>query len=133
MLQEKENAVLIGTTIDELIRHHPTLKAAVFDALKSTLSKVEELGNAFEPDAESRQWYMLTPVMESASGSEDAPMEDIQDSVFVPTEPSEALRNDGTSSSSGDDPSARPHDNTIVSFIDVLGRVSRCCSTSIPT
>ncbi|KAJ7742399.1 hypothetical protein B0H14DRAFT_2637660 [Mycena olivaceomarginata] len=44
VLLDKENVVLIGTTIDELVRHHPSLKAPVFDALKATLSKIEVLG-----------------------------------------------------------------------------------------
>ncbi|KAJ7724960.1 hypothetical protein B0H14DRAFT_3621131 [Mycena olivaceomarginata] len=44
VLLDKENAVLIGTTIDELVRDHPSLKAPVFDALKATLSEIEVLG-----------------------------------------------------------------------------------------
>ena len=45
-LQDKENATYLGAAMDELIRHHPSLKEAVFSAIKGVLQRVEELGNA---------------------------------------------------------------------------------------
>ncbi len=33
VLHEKENAAVVGSAIDELIRHHPSLKDNVFRAL----------------------------------------------------------------------------------------------------
>ena len=62
VLQEKENAVLIGTAIEELIRHHPALKERVVDGIKKTLAKIEELGNAYEPQDEVKPFYKLLPV-----------------------------------------------------------------------
>ncbi|KAI0268805.1 hypothetical protein BC834DRAFT_923157 [Gloeopeniophorella convolvens] len=59
VLQDKENAVLIGSAVDELIRHHPSLKSAVFEAIRSTLSKIEDLGNAFVPPENTESWYGL--------------------------------------------------------------------------
>ena len=126
VLQDKENAVLIGTAIDELIRHHPMLKDAVFQSLRSTLCKIEDLGNAFEAEGELRQWYMLT-VVEDSPGDDDVRMDDVQicdpSTSSTAREPSEAPKNEGLPSSSGDDQGSRAHDNSVVSFIDILGRV----------
>jgi E3 ubiquitin-protein ligase HUWE1 len=120
--------VLIGTAVDELIRHHPMLKLAVFQSLKSTLSKVEHLGNAFEAKGELAQWYKLSTMEESAIADDAMRMEDVQISdPYAPRasgEPSGVQRNDSATSSGGDDQNLRSHDNTVVSFIDVLGRVN---------
>ncbi|CAK5281578.1 unnamed protein product, partial [Mycena citricolor] len=111
VLLEKENAVLIGTTIDELIRHHPFLKEAVFDALQSTLQKIEVLGDAYEAPADIRQWYKL--VAADSKPPVDVAMEDVP----IPA-PGESVPDDDAS----DEPSAKSHDNNIVSFIDIILR-----------
>ncbi|KAF8826119.1 hypothetical protein HHX47_DHR6000506 [Lentinula edodes] len=56
ILLENENTVLIDTAVDELIRHHPFLKAPVFQALKSTMAKIKELGHAYVPPNDIRNW-----------------------------------------------------------------------------
>ncbi|KAF9268895.1 hypothetical protein L218DRAFT_977318 [Marasmius fiardii PR-910] len=119
ILLEKENAVLIGTAIDELIRHHPTLKAPVFDALKSTMNKIEDLGNAYEPPEEIRHWYQLIPVPETQD--EDRLMEGIEASDG-PEVPAFSGGDPVTGSSGKEESSSKPHDNNIVSFIDIVGR-----------
>lgn len=129
ILLEKENAVLIGTAVDELIRHHPLLKTPVFEALKSTLSKIEDLGNDFVPSEATQQWYKLVPVAAPASADLDVPMEDVESTD--PTAPLSTSALEGvevpkveTSTSSSTDESQKAHDNHVVSFIDILGRVS---------
>ncbi|KAF9029021.1 hypothetical protein BDZ89DRAFT_1101623 [Hymenopellis radicata] len=113
VLLEKENAVLMGTTIDELIRHHPQLKAAVFESIRVTLSKIEDLGNAFEAPEDIKQWYKLMP---TPTPEEDITMEDIQATGEAP----QARSPEATAAS--EEPATKAHDNHIVSFIDVLGR-----------
>jgi hypothetical protein len=61
VLQDKENAVLIGTSIDELIRHHPFLKTAVFEGVRSILGQIEDLGKAFVVPEDIRHFYQLIP------------------------------------------------------------------------
>lgn len=132
ILRDKENAVLIGTSIDELIRHHPSLKTSVFDAVKSTLSKIEDMGNTYVIPEDKKEWYELLPVQPTKEGAEMA-MEGIE---------AEAVESASASASDQflqedvlrDDPTRRDHDNNVVMFIDVICRVcaytsfsSRCC------
>lgn len=124
VLLDKENAVLIGTAIDELIRHHPTLKGPVFDSIISTLSKVEDLGNAYEPPKAIKQWYSLLPVVDGNSEeepSEDVEMDEVEPRVLGGT-PEVQLATDLAEDGSGH--SSSKHDNNIVSFMDIIGRVS---------
>lgn len=46
-LQDKDNATYLGAAMDELIRHHPSLKDAVFSAIKGVMQRIEGLGNAY--------------------------------------------------------------------------------------
>jgi len=123
---EKENAVLMGTAIDELIRHHPHLKKPVFQAISATLSKIEELGLAYEAPTESRHWYNLIPIpsgLPSVSSDDDVAMFD----VSLPTPASSDRRNAPDYEAgppASEESSSKSHDNHIVSFIDILGRVS---------
>ncbi|KAJ7703165.1 hypothetical protein B0H17DRAFT_1175941 [Mycena rosella] len=124
ILLDKENAVLIGTTIDELIRHHPSLKGPVFEALKATLSKIEVLGNAYVVPPELQQWYKLVGVAPAASGHEsDVSMQDVSESSDAPS-PSDTAVRDDSSPSNGEDAPPKAHDNNVVSFIDILLRAS---------
>ncbi|KAK0461087.1 uncharacterized protein EV420DRAFT_1746494 [Desarmillaria tabescens] len=121
VLLEKENAVLIGTAIDELVRHHPILKGPVFDSLRATLSKIEDLGNAFEPPEEAKQWYKLLAVPTVEPSDDDVPMEDVQTAAQASTSATRTSE-DKKHSSPAEEGAQKAHDNHIVSFIDVLGR-----------
>ncbi|KAG8747810.1 hypothetical protein FRC10_011255 [Ceratobasidium sp. 414] len=59
VLLEKDNANAIGGAVDELVRHHPTLKDVVFESIVGTLQKVEDLGNAFQVPKEQENLYRL--------------------------------------------------------------------------
>jgi E3 ubiquitin-protein ligase HUWE1 len=119
VLLDKENAVLIGTAIDELIRHHPLLKTPVFEAIKGTLSKIEELGKAFVIPSSQQHWYNLVTVQ--ASSDSDVAMEDMEDTSRTTGET--AVEPD----SEDEDIVDRSHDNEIVGYIDIIGRVSISC------
>ncbi|KAG6874485.1 hypothetical protein C0995_010395 [Termitomyces sp. Mi166 len=121
-LLEKENAVLVGTSIDELIRHHPSLKPAVFDAIKATITKIEELGAAYEVPDDLKQWYQLLPTRPTPSRrDEDIAMEDVVEGA--PTVEAPDVAAGATETSDEDDfPEPKSHDNTVVLFIDALGR-----------
>jgi E3 ubiquitin-protein ligase HUWE1 len=132
VLQDKENAVLIGSAVDELIRHHPSLKSAVFDAIKSTLSKIEDLGNTFAPPENTGSWYGLVRTSESLvqtladddvlmRSSDAAPVdEDASESTGRPNAPTVSLTDDVLDESTV----GRSHESIIVSYLDVICRVS---------
>ncbi|KAK1218494.1 E3 ubiquitin-protein ligase tom1 [Marasmius sp. AFHP31] len=120
ILLEKENAVLIGTAIDELIRHHPMMKTPVFDALKTTMDKIEELGNAYEPPEDIRHWYQLVPTTDAPN--EVKPMEGVESTDAPSAEGDATPVAESAPNSSKEDSSNKSHDNNIVSFIDIVGR-----------
>jgi E3 ubiquitin-protein ligase HUWE1 len=133
VLQDKENAVFIGTSIDELIRHHPFLKTPVFEAVRSTLGRIEDLGNAYIVPADIRHWYQLVPESaiipprESVEG--DIAMDvDIETIATGSAADIVGIIDETSSESAGEkeDSSIKSHDNHVVSFIDVVGRVSQC-------
>lgn len=121
-MADKENAVLIGTAIDELIRHHPLLKVAIFDALKSTLIAIEEIGMSFTIPQPIQHWYRLMPA-ETLQVSSDIAMGELD--IKVPSLSERQMNVDGENDANVDDDevSSKAHDNNVVSFIDVLGRV----------
>jgi E3 ubiquitin-protein ligase HUWE1 len=136
LLADKENAVLVGTAIDELIRHHPTLKTTVLDSIKSILSRIEDMGNAFVPSPEDKQWYSLLPSEESPdaatlSATSDVTME--EDTLVAPA----PAVGTGIATPAGNEQSAEEissiHTNDVVAFIDVFGRVSICFSVQQPS
>ncbi|KAG6372318.1 hypothetical protein JVT61DRAFT_7758 [Boletus reticuloceps] len=118
VLRDKENAVLIGTSIDELIRHHPSLKTPVFDAVKSVFSKIEDLGNTFVIPEDKKEWYGLLPVQPSEETG--AAMQGIE-SEGKESGDDPSLASDSHDEVSGEDPATlRDHDNNVVMFIDVI-------------
>ena len=122
VLMDKENAVVIGTAVDELIRHHPTLKFPVFEALTSTLGKIEVLGLSFIPPPDIRHWYCLIPAA-SPESDNDVTMRDVErDAHDLSSEQTKVGVQD--SEHEGEDGSVLSHDNIVVSFIDIIGRVS---------
>ena len=131
VLQDKENAVLIGSAVDELIRHHPSLKPAVFEAIKSTLSKIEDLGNTFTPSENTESWYSLVRTTTStvqAPGDEDVLMRSsdtapIDEAASESTGRPNALIVSLTDDILDESATGRSHDNIIVSYLDVICRV----------
>jgi len=122
VLIDKENAVIIGTAVDELIRHHPSLKNPVFEALKSTLSHIENLGVGYVSPADIKQWYQLVPVSADQSSDGDVTMED---AVVAADETADIVETAGEAveeDQDDDEPHEKNHDNIVVSFIDILGR-----------
>ncbi|KAH9485384.1 E3 ubiquitin-protein ligase ptr1 [Psilocybe cubensis] len=130
VLIDKENAVIIGTAVDELIRHHPSLKTPVFEALKSVLGRIEDFGMSYSPTPNIKQWYQLVPMAPTTSVDDDVTMQD--DSLpeklsgISPQKASEKTTEKATSLVNDDeieeDESLKNHDNIVVSYIDVVGR-----------
>lgn len=123
VLIDKENAVIIGTAVDELIRHHPSLKQAVFEALKSTLNHLENIGMAYTSSGDIKRWYQLLPPSEALISDADITMQDPTSSPAEGGEPSSAVAEGLDQSDNQEEPEEKSHVNDIVNYIDVLGRV----------
>ena len=127
VLQEKENAVLIGTAIEELIRHHPSLKDMVLAAIKTTMARIEELGNAFTVPKEIQHWYTLLPSPSAVTVSESTDtvvaMEVDQNVATEQTANDPSAPAGESTAPQRDDFFGRSHDNVVISYIDVLGKV----------
>ncbi|KAH9935552.1 uncharacterized protein B0H18DRAFT_1082292 [Fomitopsis serialis] len=130
VLQDKENAAIIGTAVEELIRHHPSLKQAVFTSIKATMEKIHQLGRDYTPADDIKQWYMLSPTIPPVLPSENvvvAPMDvdvdmqsnEVSTSQAGPSNPP-APAPEPASPSQDDITVPKSHDNMIVSFMDVL-------------
>jgi hypothetical protein len=117
---------MMGTAIDELIRHHPSLKHSVLSALQSTLDKIEQLGQEYEVPADIRSWYLLAPETTlPENGTGDVNMMDAPGDSAQPTQQPDTGSDE---SGNADDSSPTYHENHIVAFIDILGRV---CPSSL--
>lgn len=88
------------------------------------MSKIEDLGNAYVPTEDVQHWYKLVPVSQS-SMDEDV----VMDSTGTPNATTSFMGNHEQSEAIQPEPAPpggeeRSHDNLVVSFIDVFGRVS---------
>jgi len=61
-LQEKSNASLIGGDADELVRHHPWLKASIFKAITNVLEKIETIARESKRKEGTEGHFNLIPV-----------------------------------------------------------------------
>ncbi|KAI5889571.1 uncharacterized protein SCHCODRAFT_02751097 [Schizophyllum commune H4-8] len=119
VLLDKENAVLLGSAIDELIRHHPTLKTSVFQAITATLGKIETLGNEFVVPNNIRHWYQLSPVAPAGAATTPA----TEDVAMSPVEQESAAAGEESSAdASAPSEDSSNHENIIVSFVDIFNR-----------
>ena len=122
MLIDKENAVIIGTAIDELIRHHPNLKAPVFEALKSTLGRIEELGNTYTVPTDLTHWYHLQSTTPHADAEASMDIDETETPASKEGSAAPDLYGDDDQKDEEENLS-KTHDNLIVTYIDILGRV----------
>ena len=117
-----------GTSIDELIRHHPFLKTAVFEGVRSILGQIEDLGKAFTVPEDIRHFYQLIPDPEAslpAQNETGVAMDVDQSSASAHVTSSEdpTAQNEEPEKEGAPQKNPESHDNQIVAFIDVIGRV----------
>lgn len=109
--------------MEELVRHHPSIKKSVFDSIQSTLREIEALGNRYVVPEEHEQWYKLRATQPAE------PLQDVADTDVDMTPSAETTVT--PSSTATLDPhsyleeSSKGHDNVVVSYIDVFGKVRK--------
>lgn len=147
-LQDKENATYIGASIDELVRHHPSLKTPVFEAIQETLQRIEDLGQTFAiPPAEVTSYNLLIVPDADAKVPDDHPMESAEPSPPVvqegssqqPNPPDQSITPEAVPnapvpiehdaaptlpSEESDSQTSDGSKNLIVAYIHIMGRVS---------
>jgi E3 ubiquitin-protein ligase HUWE1 len=107
------------------------LKSAVFEAIKSTLGKIEDLGNTFTPSESNEPWYKLVRTAAStvsAPADEDVLMRSsdtapIDEAASESTGRPNALIVSLTDDLLDESATGRSHENIIVSYLDVICRV----------
>ena len=127
-----------------IIRHHPSLKQSVFASIKTTMEKIYTLGKDYTPTDDIKQWYILSPVVPSAPSNEgDAPASMDVDVEMQPGEASASQAESSLPTSNApapgpeptspylDDSTPKTHENTIVSYVDVLCKVIESLSRSV--
>ncbi|KAG8936847.1 hypothetical protein FRC02_010709 [Tulasnella sp. 418] len=114
-LGDKDNAVMIGTAIDELVRHHPSLKSRIFEGVQGMLSKIEEMGKAWvPPKGEEKHYILLSP----ENVTEESSAVDMDTEIPpAPTPGGEAIT--GEEAAKEESSAPKPPENVILSFIDV--------------
>lgn len=131
-LGDKENATYLGASVDELIRHHPSLKDVVFKAIKEVMNKIVEMGNEYVIPPNEAANYGLVPVVEEVDVDMEIPSKEASTSAPTSTTSAEGVvgstsespatkpAEDGdTSASASDDSSSHP----IITYIDIACRV----------
>ncbi len=115
-LQEKDNATYIGAGFDELVRHHPSLKKPVFDAVIATFDKIEDIGRSYTIPSSDVASYGLVP-----EPSEDTDMTGAGD-ASGPASQGDALK--GVSPVNVESVEVNTEkNNLVVTYMDIVGRV----------
>lgn len=111
-LLERDNANAFGAAVDELVRHHPSLKDTVMRAILDTLERVLQGGQHHEPpaDEEVRAQYQLLRTPREEQGSVPV-LPSIRVSDVAKDEPDDYLK----------PPLAQDH-NPVVASIDTMSR-----------
>lgn len=136
VLLEKDNANAIGGAVDELVRHHPTLKDVVFESIIGTLQTIEDLGDNFPIPKDQESLYRMigtTPSQTSATIIQD-PMPSSSTWLGVGQESAVASGIVTPAAPELDEQEAAKverGDNAIASHIDIVCRVSTlvACTT----
>lgn len=109
ILAERDNGNMIGASIDELIRHHPSLKDQVLEAVVESLKVLREKGRAFVPPSNEGYGLQAVPVAKTASEGEAA------------GETTDVVMQDSPAAAAP--PAKVDTDEEIMACIDVMGRV----------
>ncbi|PWN48958.1 DUF913-domain-containing protein [Violaceomyces palustris] len=76
VLQDRDNASIFGSSIDELIRHQPSTKQMVMDSIMECLNTIEREGRSFQlPEAPAaRSCYSLLAVPPPVPATDEVPV-----------------------------------------------------------
>ncbi|KAL9939308.1 hypothetical protein V8E36_002121 [Tilletia maclaganii] len=102
VLQDEESAASFGSSIDELVRHQPSMKDAVFAGISSIFDRIQEEGKNYVVPASQRPYYELLGPQSAATTSAPAPATaDVEMNGAGPSTAPAPVDLDSTSNSSG--------------------------------
>ena len=127
-LFERDNASMFGATLDELMRHHPSLKESVMKCVVELLQSIVKLGETYEAPVSGKDSLLII----DASSSEPVAAAEANPeamSVDAPV-PTDAVASSSTSTAADElSPSSSSSKNTVphkvLDYLDVAGRVRR--------
>lgn len=126
ILNERENAVIIGANFDELVRHHPSLKQPVLEAITSLLKKIYEEGKDYAPD--TAEGYRLQLVSDDKPVTSGLPANsqagDEQGGSASDVNMSEQAAGNEAAGIETADLDHKRDDNRLLASVAVTGRVS---------
>ena len=125
LLAERENASLFGAAMDELIRHHPSLKGPVMTSISDTLAKIVELGKDYEPPS-----VVKGKLISVKRGSQQEQVPDQADVEMAAPTAEVNQAGTGNADVSANEQAAnkdkmdkeRDRDNLVLGYIDVFAR-----------
>lgn len=115
---DRDNGNMIGAAIDELIRHHPSLKDSVLAAVMESLEAIREMGKNFVPPTDEGYNLVRESVSIPTVVSGDVEMKDEVVSIgSAPLDTPDDVK--------PDEPKVEEQiENPVLTCIDVMGRVS---------
>lgn len=144
LLRDRDSAVVIGGAIDELVRHHPSLRDKVMDAMMQVFEDIKAWGAKFVPP-EGEQGYALVPAASAEGKGKEKEKEGEKE---ADVQMSEGTGPGGGATASGqaaataasdadkdkkDKKEDELKDNEVTNAIDVFGRVRPAgLSTPLP-
>ncbi|KAF0392672.1 E3 ubiquitin-protein ligase HUWE1 [Gigaspora margarita] len=109
-LQDSDVASVLGTSIDELMRHHPSLKQSIMNAIMTTLQRIIELGHS-------------SSIKDSTStlhaGSDD---DQVISSEILEDGSTDTKMTDSDNTKADESKIDEKKENTVVAFIEIAAR-----------
>lgn len=123
MLQERDNANLVGQCIDELVRHHPSLKDTVLGSIVDAIKSLRDNGKAFVPES-SVGYTLQVEEANSEAPVEEAKMETSDQPPAANLGPASNDLSQPVGAEPGTPKTEELKDNTVLVSVDVMCRVS---------
>lgn len=137
VLNDRENAVVIGANFDELVRHHPSLKTPVFESITQLLKNLYAKGATWQ--TENPEGYRLQQVEpQSQAASSEPGLLSTQDQSQPAGQTGDSAMGEASSTpappavtAAPEDKDSKKDDNQMLTYVTIVGRVSQRMSTIV--
>ena len=132
-LNDRENAVVIGANFDELVRHHPSLKQPVFEAITTLLNALYEKGKEYTPENVEGYGLVQVATVEASASSAAARVEAAAevDEVVADVAMTDIGATATPQALGSKDGESKREDNQVLTYIAITGRVRTDCFNNI--